>query len=242
MQSNFRSFSTRLNNLPPPPKRKLTPESNSTTATNGELEERINDMYAKFNSEIQKLQQQFEQVLSRIDGFEHRLRHIETLNEITPQHIKPNVANIEQFTKDFEERFDLVETNSQTLTERLDSCQQSFAKMNMKTENFENQLINLQQRLNNFNMDEQPATENAFTYSPPTLDQLQSDNDECDSIEKALCTPCEQQIFLSTAQVQYGLFDVCDKYNVILAKEDDKLKLFNHRKQIDERPWGRTWS
>jgi len=238
MQSNFRSFSTRLNNLPPPPKRKLTPESNSTTATNGELEERINDMYAKFNSEIQKLQQQFEQVLSRIDGFEHRLRHIETLNEITPQHIKPNVANIEQFTKDFEERFDLVETNSQTLTERLDSCQQSFAKMNMKTENFENQLINLQQRLNNFNMDEQPATENVFTYSPPTLDQLQSDNDECDSIEKALCTPCEQQIFLSTAQVQYGLFDVCDKYNVILAKEDDKLKLFNHQKQIDERPWG----
>lgn len=124
MKSNFGSFSTRLNNLsPPPPKRKVTPESNSTTMTNGELEERINDMYTKFNSEIEKLQQQCEQVLSRIDGFEHRLRHIETLNEITPQHIKPNVANIEQFTKDFEERFDLVESNSQTLTERLDSCQ-----------------------------------------------------------------------------------------------------------------------
>jgi len=131
MKSNFGSFSTRLNNLPPPPpKRKVTPESNSTTMTNGELEERINDMYTKFNSEIEKLQQQCEQVLSRIDGFEHRLRQIESMNEITPQH-KPNVANVEQFTRDFEERFDLVESNSQTLTERLDSCQQSFSKINL---------------------------------------------------------------------------------------------------------------
>lgn len=72
----------------------------------------------------------------------------------------------------------------------------------------------------------------------PTLEQLDNDNDGCDLIEKALCTPYESQILLSTDQVQYGLFDVCDKYGVILVKENDKLKLFNHRKQIDERPWG----
>jgi hypothetical protein len=71
-----------------------------------------------------------------------------------------------------------------------------------------------------------------------TLEPLHNDNDGCDLVEKALCTPCENKIVLSTDQVQYGLFDVCDKYNVILIKEDDKLKLFDHQKQIDERPWG----
>jgi len=63
-----------------------------------------------------------------------------------------------------------------------------------------------------------------------TLEPLHNDNDGCDLVEKALCTPCENQIVLSTDQVQYGLFDVCDKYNVILIKEDDKLKLFDHQK------------
>ncbi len=53
-----------------------------------------------------------------------------------------------------------------------------------------------------------------------------------------MCSPCENQISLLTDEVQYGNFDVCNKYNVILLKEKDKLKLFDHRKQIDERPWG----
>ena len=67
---------------------------------------------------------------------------------------------------------------------------------------------------------------------------MHNDNDGCDLVEKALCTPSESQIRLSTDEVQYGLFDICDKYNVILFKEKDKLKLFDYRKQIDERPWG----
>jgi hypothetical protein len=57
-------------------------------------------------------------------------------------------------------------------------------------------------------------------------------------IEETLCTPCENQISLATDQIQYGVFDICDKYNVILLKENDKLKLFNHQKEIGERPWG----
>lgn len=72
----------------------------------------------------------------------------------------------------------------------------------------------------------------------PTLENLHNDDDECDSVERALCTPSENQITLTTDEVQYGLFDVCDKYNVILMKEGDKLKLYDHRKKIDERPWG----
>ena len=53
-----------------------------------------------------------------------------------------------------------------------------------------------------------------------------------------MCTPCEKQILLPTDEIQYGVFDVCDKYNVILIKDDKKLRLFDHEKQIDERPWG----
>ena len=68
-------------------------------------------------------------------------------------------------------------------------------------------------------------------------EQVHDNNDDCTLIEKALCTPCENQISLSTDEIQYGLFDFSDKYNVILVKEKDKLKLFDHQKQIDERPW-----
>lgn len=182
MKKNTVSFSTRLK-CPPPQKRRLAPESNSIDdedlqlqgndssqlscqleSKNQELEERINNMSKKFDqelkSQIEKLQQQYEHVVSCIDGFEHRLRHIETKNEDVPRHIhnskqypretKPNDPNIDRLTEDFKERFDLVESNSQVLTERLDSCQQNFTKMNMKAESFGNQIITLQQRLNNF--------------------------------------------------------------------------------------------
>lgn len=129
-----------------------------------ELEERMNNMLTKLHEEVKsqshKLQQQYEQVLSRIDTCERRLSGLETMNQHVPRHnfnsrqyspeMKSNDTNIDQLTKDFEERFELVESNGQTLTERLDSCQQSFAKMNVKTKTFENQLVNIEQRLNNF--------------------------------------------------------------------------------------------
>ena len=193
-KANTVSFSTRLNCTPQ--KRRLAPESNSTNdedlqlqgndstqllrqleSKNRELEERIDNMCTKFNQELKsqtdKLQQQYEQMLLRIDGFEHRLSHIETRNGDVPRHthnsrqdsreIKRSDPNIDQITKDFDERFDLVESNSQALTERLDSCQQSFAKMNVKTESFENQMINLQQRLNNFEIHDTNMQQNETT-------------------------------------------------------------------------------
>jgi prefoldin subunit 5 len=155
----------------PPPKRKLDPESNSTNDEDLQLPgnnssqllrqlESKNQEVEELKSQVQKLQQQYEQVLSCINGFEHRLRHIETMNQDVPRHVnnpkqysremEPSDPNIDKLTKDFEERVDLVESNSQALTERLDSCQQKFSKMTVKTESFENQLVNLQQRFNNF--------------------------------------------------------------------------------------------
>ena len=176
MESNTARISEKLNY--PPQKRKLDSESNSINdedlqllgnnssqllcqleAKNREFEERMNSMHTKF---CQEFKSQHEQVLSRIDVFERRLSRIETMNQDVPRHInnpkqnsrgiKPTDASIDQLTQDFEERFELVESNSQTITERLDSCQQNFAKMSVKTETFENQLGNLQQRLNNFEM------------------------------------------------------------------------------------------
>ena len=70
------------------------------------------------------------------------------------------------------------------------------------------------------------------------LEEYQNNNDDCIRIDKALCTPFEKQILLPTDEIQYGVFDVCDKYNVILIKDDKKLRLLNHEKEIDERPWG----
>lgn len=78
----------------------------------------------------------------------------------------------------------------------------------------------------------------ALYLSFSTLEQLHNNTDGCTLVEETLCTPCENQIQLSTDEIQYGLFDVCDKYNVILLKENDKLKLFDYQKQIDERRWG----
>lgn len=214
MKSNTVSFSTRLSGLHQ--KRKLTPESNSASnedlqlqgnnssqllhqleLKNRELEKRMDNMEAKFNQElklqVQKLEQQYEQVSSRIDGFEHRVRQIETMTAGGSRHVHnpkqyspektPNGPNIDQLTKEFEERFDLVESHSQTLTETLDSCQQKFAKMNVKTENVENQIVNLQQRLNNFEMhdtnmqtnetlpNQQPVEEDAY-QNPSTTDDM----------------------------------------------------------------------
>ena len=75
-------------------------------------------------------------------------------------------------------------------------------------------------------------------YLSSVLEQFHNNNDDHSSIDEALCTPCENQILLSTDEIQYGLFDICDKYNVILMKEQDQLKLFDHQKQIDVRRWG----
>jgi hypothetical protein len=61
--------------------------------------------------------------------------------------------------------------------------------------------------------------------------------DGCTLIEETLCKPYESQITLSNEEIQYGTFDVCDRHNVILLKEENKFKLFNNRELIDERPW-----
>jgi hypothetical protein len=271
MESNPGGFSKRLNY--PSQKRKSPPELNSTNdedfrlprsdssellrqleTRNQQLEARIDRMNTQFNtmisqnhelkSQVQNLQKQYRELESRIN---------ELGNQDVPRQMKPSNPIMDQLTKDFEKRFDLVEIDNQDLTERLDSCQQNFAK---KSVSFENELVNLQQRLNNFEIHDtdmqhnetiptQQLTEgdtyrNASTTvkTKLTVGELNNDNNGCDLIEQALCTPCESQIQLSTDQVQYGLFDFCDKYNVILHKENDKLILFDHQKIIDERPWG----
>lgn len=79
-------------------------------------------------------------------------------------------------------------------------------------------------------------------YKIFTLDQLANNNNNNNNRYilpgKTLCSPCESQILLSTDLIQYGLFDVCDKYKVILLKENDKLQLYDYQKKIDERSWG----
>jgi len=159
---------------------------------NRELEARIDSMYTQFNtmvslnqeleSQVHNLQQQYRELKSRINGFEHRSPHIASVSpDVRRQsydpgqysrETKPNKPDIDQLTEDFEERFDLVESNNQELTERLDSCQQNFAKMSVKTKSFENELVNLQQRLNNFEMHD---TDMQHTETIPTQQLAEGD-------------------------------------------------------------------
>jgi hypothetical protein len=69
-----------------------------------------------------------------------------------------------------------------------------------------------------------------------TLEEFCNNADSRTLIEETLCTAYESQIQLSTDEVQYGTFDVCDKYNVILLSEEKKLKLFDNERQINEYP------
>ncbi|CAF4266758.1 unnamed protein product, partial [Adineta steineri] len=176
--------------------------------------------------------------------------------------IQAGNTELDKFVKDFDKRCDLVESYNHDLIERLDSCQQNVAKIRQKNEGFESQLTSLHQRLNNFGIQDNNMKDNE-TIHPQQLaqddtnqnllktvktdladnmntpkEQFHNKNDGCTIIEEALCKPCENQILLSTDEIQYGLFDVCDKYKVIVMKEKSKLILFDYQKQIDERPWG----
>ncbi|CAF3879291.1 unnamed protein product [Rotaria magnacalcarata] len=70
----------------------------------------------------------------------------------------------------------------------------------------------------------------------PKPDFIRNSSDIRISIERTLCTAYENQILLSSHDVQFGVFDVCNKYNVILLLEQNKLKLFNNQKRIDMLP------
>ncbi|UJR16881.1 hypothetical protein I4U23_003779 [Adineta vaga] len=221
---------------------------------NRELEAHIHSIYADLKAmkyenqnlkvQVENLQQQYDRSATQ-NGHSHRFKQYS-------QGKQSEKSELEKFVKDFEERCDLVESNNQELTERLDSCQQTF----------ESQLTNLQECMSNFKINDKNIQHNeTILYPQPVEDaehksplkgiktylsddmstskeQCHEGKDSCALIEETLCAPCEKQIQLSTDEIQYGLFDVCDKHNLILMKEKDKLKLFDHQGQIDERPWG----
>ncbi|CAF3524815.1 unnamed protein product [Rotaria socialis] len=67
----------------------------------------------------------------------------------------------------------------------------------------------------------------------PKPDFIRNSSDSRISIERTLCTAYENQILLSSHDIRFGVFDVCNKYNVILLLEQNKLKLFDNQGQMD---------
>lgn len=58
------------------------------------------------------------------------------------------------------------------------------------------------------------------------------------SIINALRHRHECEIPLDTDDIQYGQFDVCSRYRLILLCEKSKLKLYNKSGQLDSKEWG----
>ncbi|CAF1642412.1 unnamed protein product, partial [Adineta ricciae] len=142
-------------------------------------------------SQIDKLQQQYDQLASQ------NQKENSEWNQYSHK-IHSENSEYDTLVKQFEERCDLVESSNQTLTERLDSCQQTF----------ENQLTNLQQQLNNFGIQDTKSIQQQSVDKE--MSSFDENNDGGAIIEEALCTPCESQISLSTDEIQYGLFDICE--------------------------------
>lgn len=215
----------------------------------------------------QDLQQECERLRSKNEELESRINHLErssTSNTggitqatsgriFTPDHKsrerREDNLNLTELVNKFQERCHLVESDTLDLTERVDTCQQNFFKIRQKAENLEKQLESIQQNLNSVTIhDTQMHQDSIGSSSKADVDRHPNQSiidhtilekaDDCTLIEHTLCTPCDSQISLSTDEIQYGLFEVCDKHGVILIKEKDKLKMFDYQRQIDERSWG----
>ncbi|CAF1343823.1 unnamed protein product [Adineta ricciae] len=245
-------------------KRRSSRQSNSSSDRRGfradsrsefdsqRLEENFNRMRAEFQaikaenqdlkSKVRNLQEEQGRLRSQNRELESRICQVEQRSPSTNSDASHSITipDLDQLAKDFDERCYLVESNNKECIERIDSCQQNFAKISHKTETIESQLATIQQRLVNVEVQDKEMQENETTVIQQYAanGEYEESNEDAIRIEKALCTPCEKQIELPTDEIQYGVFDVCDKYNVILLKDDKKLRLFDHEKQIDERPWG----
>ena len=78
---------------------------------------------------MRELELKNEQLEERVNEeiFRGTNRTIETKQVNRPvEEVQSGSSIIDQLIKDFEDRCDFVETNTQTVTERLDSCEQKF--------------------------------------------------------------------------------------------------------------------